>query len=112
MSRKTDPYYRWKHSHQVKRPYVSRTLAWLRIVRIYWKEKRLDLTLHVYSCTYGRHPGVMDSPLHYHVGHSNQNILWGKYPPDKRLARRVRILTVYPYRRMRSRYRKWRKGKK
>ena len=85
-------------------------MAWLKILRICWKDRKIDMTLHVYSCTYGKNPDETTAPLHYHVGHSNRNILWGKYPVDKRLAHRVRLLTVYPYYRVRRRYRKWRKS--
>lgn len=104
--REINAFYRWKRSHRDKRPYSSRLAAWRRVLRFWIKDRRPDLNLRPYSCTFGKGPHKK-AELHYHIGHSNQNILWGKYPPGKRLAHLVRKYTVYPYYRVRSRYRKW-----
>lgn len=100
-------YYRWRRSHLNKKPLPTLRSAWLRVIRIQLRDRRPDFTLRPYSCTFGPGPDKT-APLHYHVGHSNRSLLWGRYPPNRRLARRVRKLTVYPYYRVRGRYRKWR----
>lgn len=97
-------HYRWWRSHLQKKPLPTRRAAWRRVLRLQLRDRRPDFGLRPYACTFGSWPDKT-APLHYHVGHGKRLSRRSR----RRLACRVRKLTIYPYYRARSRYRQWRK---
>ena len=81
---------RWQQGHQGKRVYRSRSRAWLMILRIWARERRLD-SLTPYVCYYtDRLEDRKTGDPHIHIGHT-------RWTRSRRLRRRARRMFLYPF---------------
>ena len=97
-------YHDWRACHSGKYIFVSKWHAWRVITQIWLREKHVD-TLRPYVCrwTYDYSAGRIGAP-HIHIGHKKKY-----WTISQRMTRRWKKLTIYPYFRTRSRYRRFRK---
>jgi hypothetical protein len=90
--------------HGRKRVYASRRRAWLAIIRLWARQRRVD-TLAPYACTWGSRweDGRGHAP-HIHIGH-------GRHLLSDRMTHVVARYTIWPLYQARRRWRQFRKGR-
>jgi len=89
----------WRSKHYGKRVYPSRGRAWLAILRIWLQERRRPDSLQPYACRYtARADAGPSGKPHVHIGH-------GRYTPQARANRWLRLAFVYPFFRARRQVR-------
>lgn len=100
-------YHEWRAGHSGKQRFTSKHQAWLAVMQIRLREKRADRSLHPYTCRWANdyRAGRTGAP-HVHIGHDRKH-----RTIEQRLLYYWRKSAVWPYFRLRGRWRQRQKQK-